>query len=167
MPQDAFIDLLKPGALIVAGILCSLAACTENAAGVDDDFAPVFWEQKDDFTEMNAYYLDAKIWIDREGGEYLDLQFQCFRHSGAQLSIDQNLIVNSSIEENRPYGSAAYLDAVLYKSKGEGPRVYRNGYEQWFRRLQTPHSTLETCSAWMKTETITAFSFVSSMARHL
>lgn len=129
MPQNVFIDLLKPGTLVVAGILFGLAACTENAAGVYDDFAPVFWEQKDDFTEMDAYYLDAKVWIDREGGEYLDLQFQCFRHSGAQLSIDQNLIVSSSIEANRPYGSAAYLDAVLYKSEGESPRIYRNGYD--------------------------------------
>ncbi|WP_327753695.1 hypothetical protein VVT58_06555 [Sphingobium sp. SJ10-10] len=110
-----------------AGILSGLAGCGEINASVDDDFAPVFWQKKDDFTEMDAYYLDAKVWIDRESGQFLALQFQCFRHSGAQLSIDQNLIVNSNVDPAISSGSARYLDAVLFKSGGQAPQVYRHG----------------------------------------
>lgn len=127
MPRQAFVTLFKPRALFVAGILSGLAACAEPSASKEDDFSPVFWEQPDSFTEMTAYYLNAKVWIDRENGQYLDLQFQCFRHSGAQLSIDQNLIVNSSVDPSKPNGWARRVDAILFKPDGNSPRVYRYG----------------------------------------
>lgn len=127
MPRQAFVNLFKPRALFVASILSGLAACAEPGVREEDDFSPVFWEQSDSFTEMTAYYLNAKVWIDRESGQYLDLQFQCFRHSGAQLTIDQNVIVNSSVDPSRPNGWARRIDAILFKPEGESPRAYRQG----------------------------------------
>lgn len=123
MPQNAFIDLFKPSALIVAGALLGITACT-----IEDASTPTFWEERDEFTEIDGYYLDARVWIDHESGQYLDLQFQCFRHSGAQLSHDQNLLIVSSVESNRPYSSPMYLDAVLFRSEGENAQVYRNDF---------------------------------------
>lgn len=111
----------------VAGIVGILSGCGKINDSVVDDSAPIFWQKKDDFADMDAYYLDAKVWIDRESGQFLALQFQCFRHFGAQISIDQNLIVNSGVDPNISSGSARYLDAVLFKTEGESAQVYRFG----------------------------------------
>lgn len=111
----------------MAGIAACVSACVENTDSAEDDFAPVFWQQKDEFTEIDGYYLDAKVWVDQENSQYLELQFQCFRHFGAQVSIDQQLLVSSAFDPNAPNGWQMYINAVLFKSEGQRPKVYRDG----------------------------------------
>ena len=110
-------------------MLTALPSCSLQGNSVSEESAPLFWEKRDDFSAVDAYYLDAKVWINRQGGEYLSLQFQCFRHFGAEVSIDQNLIVNSNVDPKISSGSAAYIDAILYKSENDAPQIYRNPYD--------------------------------------
>lgn len=110
-----------------AAIAACASSCVETTDSAGDEFAPVFWQQKDEFTEMDSYHLDAKIWINQEDGQYLDLQFQCFRHFGAQLSINQQLLVSSAFNPDAQTGGQMYVDAVLFKSEGQSPQVYRDG----------------------------------------
>lgn len=109
------------------GLVACLAACSETTASPEANFVPVFWHEKDDFTEIDGYYLDAKVWIDQESSQYLDLQFQCFRHSGAQVTIDQQLLVSSEVDPDASSGRPRFIGAVLFKSEGQSPRVYRDG----------------------------------------
>jgi hypothetical protein len=120
--------LSRPMLLCAVAMLTGLSSCSAPDASSNDEFAPIFWQKRDDFSSVDAYYLDAKIWIDRQEGEYIALQFQCFRHLGAEVSIDQNLIVNSSVDAKISNGSARYIDSILFKSENDAPQVYRNPY---------------------------------------
>jgi hypothetical protein len=110
------------------GLTVALAACSEREPTAVEPSEPSFWEERDDFSQMDASYLDAKIWIDQESGHYLDLQFQCFRHVGAKIAIEKNLIIASETDAEHSGGFSRTLDAVLFKSEGESASIYRQRY---------------------------------------
>lgn len=111
---------------VIASFLVLLAACGEIISDEIDDAGKFsYWQEKDDFTGAKGSYLEVKLWIDRPSGEYLDLQFQCFRTSEAQYANEFNLVVNSSVENPQVSGSPRYMDAVLFRRDDQAAQVYR------------------------------------------
>ena len=116
--------------LAIASLSALLTACGENAAGEAVDASQfTYWHDEDDFTEAKGSYLDTTLWIDRGAGEYLDIQLQCFRESGAQYTNEFNLLVNSSVEASRAYGNIRYIDAVLFRRDDNPVQIYRSEWD--------------------------------------
>ncbi|MBY6014686.1 hypothetical protein KUV75_07205 [Qipengyuania gaetbuli] len=123
----------------ICAVALSLAACSATDDALQEFPGPEFWQETDDFAGMDSVYLDVSIWIDREKGQYLDLQFQCRRHEGAMYSIEQNLFIASRVVEGDEYGRAVDIGAVLYKRDQGSPSAYDFGYQH----IPSEHASLD------------------------
>ncbi|MEN8677629.1 MAG: hypothetical protein ABF298_09630 [Alteriqipengyuania sp.] len=124
-----------------------------------------YWNEVDEFSGESRHYLDTSRWIEEAEGEFLRLQFQCFRNPESPGDDELNLVVTSEIEmDQNSTQMPRYVDAVLYKQTGQQPQIYRNNWNgDVLSTFQQASLDLRTIFAENSTEegfTETTFRFV-------
>ncbi|AXK44025.1 hypothetical protein DVR09_16360 (plasmid) [Erythrobacter aureus] len=120
----------------VASLSVAVAGCDGSA--LDDpiiDGQPAFWQEADAFAESEGSYLNVNVYTDRERGHYLEMQFQCYRDTSADMLSEFNILINSRSEDFDTIYDPPMIDAVLYKIDGQSARLYRDDYDNRPRTL--------------------------------
>ena len=119
--------------MLATALAFSLASTLSACVEIDNnDFADggdfQYWSETDSFTNMKGSYLDASGWIDREAGNYLQVQFQCFNNVGSEYPTEYHLLINPKNGEYPEDSRSPTFGAVLYKRDNQDVQIY---HQEW------------------------------------